>query len=56
MSCIALLSEYRPLGTRKGNATDGPSCLSACLHDLVGSDEAFISHLEAIHYLNFPGC
>ncbi len=25
------------------------------LSDLVGSNEMFLSHLEAIHYLGFPG-
>jgi len=57
MSCITLFCDYdcsllagitHPVNQKNGHH-------HADLSDLVGSNEMFISHLEAIHYLDFPG-
>ncbi|MDD1729312.1 MAG: hypothetical protein LUQ50_09610 [Methanospirillum sp.] len=57
MSCIAFPCKYD-----RSSLTGEPRPVSeeilhhqSGLSDLVDSNEVFLSHLEAIHYLDFPG-
>ncbi|WP_319579367.1 hypothetical protein [uncultured Methanospirillum sp.] len=56
MSCIAFSCDYDCsllTGTPHPRQKTVPGHRD--LSDLVGSNEMFLSHLEAIHYLGFPG-
>jgi hypothetical protein len=44
-------AELRIPGSTSGRSLHGQTCLN----DLIASDDDFLSHLEAIHYLSFPG-
>ena len=57
MSCITFPCEYdRSMTTRDGQLFHQTSMQNlSSLQDLVGSNEVFLGHLEAIHYLGFPG-
>lgn len=43
------------LPERTGSRFDETLQQESSLRDLIRSDESFLSMLEAIHYLNFPG-
>ena len=57
MSCIASSCEYdRTIPVRIPRSLPGDLLQNQSgLHDLIRSNEAFLGHIEAIHYLNFPG-
>lgn len=57
MSCIAFPCEYdRCMRTREPRSLHQDIMRKqSSLHDLVGSNEVFLGHLEAIHYIGFPG-
>ncbi|HWQ63718.1 MAG TPA: hypothetical protein VN429_04825 [Methanospirillum sp.] len=56
MSCIAFYCDYDcSLLTGTTHPKHKTIPVQTDLSDLVGSNEMFLSHLEAIHYLDFPG-
>ena len=57
MSCIAFPGKYdRSLLTGEPRPVSEEVLQhQSSLSDLVDSNEVFLSHLEAIHYLDFPG-
>ena len=58
MSCISFTCKYdhrmQCTAAVSPPSLNDPGCRDQ-LADLMGSNDAFLSHLEAIHYLNFPG-
>jgi hypothetical protein len=57
MNDIAFPCEYERsiVAGRPGVLSDEPLMARPGLRDLLKSDENFLSMLEAIHYMSFPG-
>ncbi|MFH0968596.1 MAG: hypothetical protein V1862_13020 [Methanobacteriota archaeon] len=56
MSCKTFSCDYEfPMFPGRHGSQDTALEYEPSLRDLIGSDESFVSMLEAIRYLNFPG-